>query len=138
MFDSNLDLDKLNHWHDQSMVGHLGIKITAIGPDFITAAMPVGPRTIQPFGLLHGGASAALAESLGSIASALCIDLSQAQPVGLEINANHLRSVTAGQVHGTVRPLHVGQRTHVWEIKIVDDDDRLVCVSRLTVMIVPR
>lgn len=138
MFDPDLDLATLNRRHEHTMVGHLGIEITAIGPEFITAAMPVGPRSIQPFGLLHGGASLALAESLGSIASALCIDLSQVQPVGLEINANHLRSVTAGHVYGTVRPLHIGQRTHVWDIKIVDDDDRLVCVSRLTVMIVPR
>lgn len=138
MFDPNTDLDLLNRVHQNTMISHLGIEVTAIGEDFITARMPVADHTKQPMGLLHGGASVALAESLGSMASALLLDLTRFAPVGLEINANHIRSVTDGYVYGTVRPLHVGQRTHVWEIRIVDEQGRLVCVSRLTVMVVPR
>ncbi len=138
MFDTHLDLSQLNRFHAGTLLEHLGIEITAIGSDWITARMPVADHNKQPLGLLHGGASVALAESLGSLASALIIDLQKASPVGLEINANHVRSVTAGYVYGTVRPLHVGQRTHLWEIRIVDDADRLVCISRLTVMIVAR
>lgn len=138
MFDPNTDLDLLNRVHQNTMISHLGIEVTAIGEDFITARMPVADHTKQPMGLLHGGASVALAESLGSMASALLLDLTRFAPVGLEINANHIRSVTGGYVYGTVRPLHVGQRTHVWEIRIADEQGRLVCVSRLTVMVVPR
>lgn len=138
MFDPNTDLDLLNRVHQNTMISHLGIEVTAIGEDFITARMPVADHTKQPMGLLHGGASVALAESLGSMASALLLDLTRFAPVGLEINANHIRSVTDGYVYGTVRPLHVGQRTHVWEIRIADEQGRLVCVSRLTVMVVPR
>ncbi|MDW8316548.1 MAG: hotdog fold thioesterase [Anaerolineae bacterium] len=138
MFDPTTDPDVLNRVHQNTMISHLGIEVTAIGEDYITARMPVADHTKQPMGLLHGGASVALAESLGSMASALLLDLTRFAPVGLEINANHIRSVTDGYVYGTVRPIHIGQRTHVWEIRIVDDRDRLVCVSRLTVMVVPR
>lgn len=138
MFDATLDLDQLNRFHQNTLVSHLGIEITAIDEQSMTARMPVADHTKQPMGLLHGGASVALAESLGSVASALIIDRQVASPVGVEVNANHLRSVTSGYVYGTVRPLHIGQRTHVWDIRIEDDAGRLVCVSRLTVMIVPR
>jgi 1,4-dihydroxy-2-naphthoyl-CoA hydrolase len=136
--DAKYDLAALNQMHQNSLITHLGIEYTAIGPDFLAGRMPVDQRTKQPFGLLHGGASVALAESLGSTASACCVDTEKFSPVGLEINANHLRGVTSGYVHGTVRPIHIGGRTHVWEIKIEDDQQKLVCISRLTVIIVER
>jgi 1,4-dihydroxy-2-naphthoyl-CoA hydrolase len=120
------------------MSDHLGIEFTGVGEDFVSAKMPVDRRTRQPFGILHGGASVALAETLGSVASSLCIDLNEAYPVGLEINANHIRSVSEGYVYGSARPLHLGRRTHVWDIQIVNEDKKLVCVSRLTVMIVAK
>lgn len=114
----------------------LGIGFTEIGDNYLKARMPVDNRTRQPYGLLHGGASAALAETLGSVASALVIDQSQYDCVGLEINANHIRGVKEGYVFGTAIPLHIGRSTHVWDIKIYDDREKLVCVSRLTVAII--
>ena len=138
MFKNNLDLDTINGIGRNTLVEHLGIEFTEIGPDYLKAKMPVDSRTVQPFRLLHGGASAALAESMGSTASFLCVDGSKQNCVGLEINANHLRAVHDGYVYGTARPLHLGRRTHVWEIDIVDDSGKLVCVSRLTVMVVDR
>lgn len=116
---------------------HLDIHFTEIGPDFLKATMPVDHRTKQPYGLLHGGASCVLAETIGSIASALVIDQSKFVCVGLEINANHIRGVRDGMVTGTVTPLHLGNSTHVWDIKIHDERQKLVCVSRLTVAILP-
>ncbi|MFA5685282.1 MAG: hotdog fold thioesterase [Lysobacteraceae bacterium] len=120
------------------MVGGLGIEILEQGEDFLRGRMPVDARTKQPFGLLHGGASVALAESLGSLAGNLCLDPTREVAVGLEINANHLRAVTAGHVHGTARPLHIGRSTQVWEIRIEDGEGRLVCISRLTLAVTPR
>lgn len=117
---------------------HLGMKWEEIGPDFLKLSMPVDTRTIQPYGLLHGGASCALAETAGSIGSHLIIDSDQFICVGLEINANHLRSVRSGRVTAIARPLHIGNSTHVWEIKIMDDDDNLSCISRLTVAILKK
>ncbi|HHJ06991.1 MAG TPA: hotdog fold thioesterase [Anaerolineae bacterium] len=131
-------LEMLQAIAQNTMSDHLGIEFTGVGEDFITAKMPVDQRTKQPFGILHGGASVALAETLGSVASSLRIDLNKAYPVGLEINANHIRSVSEGYVYGTARPLHLGRRTHVWDIQIVNEDKKLVCVSRLTVMIVAK
>jgi len=131
-------LETLQAIAQNTMSDHLGIEFTGVGEDFIRAKMPVDHRTRQPFGILHGGASAALAETLGSVASSLHIDLNKAYPVGLEINANHIRSVSEGYVYGTARPLHLGRRTHVWDIQIVNEDKKLVCVSRLTVMIVAK
>jgi 1,4-dihydroxy-2-naphthoyl-CoA hydrolase len=115
----------------------LGIVITEIGDDFIRGTMPVDQRTKQPFGLLHGGASVALAETLGSIAGLLTLTDDKIA-VGLEINANHLRSVTQGIVTGTARPLHIGGRTQVWEIRIENDQQELCCISRMTLAIVPK
>ena len=115
---------------------YIGIELTGIGDNYLKARMPVDNRTRQPYGLLHGGASAALAETLGSVASALVIDQSQYDCVGLEINANHIRGVRQGYVFGTAIPLHIGRSTHVWDIKIYDDGEKLVCVSRLTVAII--
>jgi 1,4-dihydroxy-2-naphthoyl-CoA hydrolase len=118
------------------MVEHIGIEFTEVGDDYLKARMPVDHRTRQPYGLLHGGASVSLAETLGSMASALVIDRQQYYCVGLEINANHVRGVREGWVTGIARPLHIGKTTHVWDIRIHDASDKLVCVSRLTVAIV--
>ncbi len=115
-----------------TMADNLSIEITEVGDDFITARMPVDERTVQPYGLLHGGASCALAETLGSIAGSFCIDVTQQMVVGIEINANHIRSAKAGFVYGTVKPIHVGLSTQVWGIEIFNEQKKLVCVSRLT------
>jgi len=122
-----------------TMVEHLGIEFIAIGEDSITARMPVDHRTVQPAGLLHGGASVALAETLGSVAATLCVDPATTSCVGLEINANHIRSVRSGFVTGVARPLHLGNSTQVWDIRIHDDEqERLVCVCRLTMAVLKR
>ena len=120
------------------MAGFLGIEFTEVGEDFITAKMPVNERTRQPFGILHGGASVVLAETLGSIASFLTIDTEKFNAVGLEVNANHLRSVAAGFVTGICRPINIGRKIHVWEIKMFDDNRKMNCVSRLTVAIIDK
>ncbi len=118
---------------------HNGIEVTEIGPDFITARMPVDHRTKQPMGLLHGGASVLLSESLGSFASFLTIeDISTHMAVGVEINANHLRSASKGYVFGTTRPVRIGKTIQVWNTDIVDEEGKLVCTSRLTIAIVER
>jgi 1,4-dihydroxy-2-naphthoyl-CoA hydrolase len=122
----------------KSMPGFLGIRFTEIGEDFLRATMPVNERTHQPFGLLHGGASVALAETVGSVASMLCVDPEQYLCLGQEINANHLRAISTGTVTATARAFHIGARSHVWSIEIRDESDRLVCVSRLTMAIVER
>jgi 1,4-dihydroxy-2-naphthoyl-CoA hydrolase len=134
---SELTLDQVNSWHG-TMVQHIGIVISEIGDDFVRGTLPVDARTHQPYGLLHGGASVALAETLGSLGAMMCCDPSTQLAVGLDINANHVRGVTSGQVTGTARPLHLGRTTQVWEIRIEDERERLVCISRLTVAIVPR
>ena len=118
-----------------TMGEHIGIEWTEIGEDFIKARMPVDHRTRQPYGLLHGGASVALAETLGSVAAAMVIDSSKYYCVGLEINANHVRSARDGFVTGITKPIHIGASTHVWDIKIYDEREKLVCVSRITVAI---
>lgn len=115
----------------ENMCDHVGIEITEVGDDYLRGTMPVDRRTIQPMGLLHGGASVVLAETLGSIAANLCCE-EGFYCVGLEINANHLRSATSGKVTGTTRPIHIGRSTQVWEIKIEDDQGRTTCVSRIT------
>jgi len=119
------------------MCGFLGIKALEIGPDFIKAEMPVGERTTQPFGILHGGASVVLAESIGSIGSNLIVDPQKYRAVGMEINANHVRSVSEGKVYCIASPLHVGKTSHIWEIKIYNAADKLVCISRHTVALIP-
>jgi 1,4-dihydroxy-2-naphthoyl-CoA hydrolase len=122
----------------ETMADHIGIEWVEVGSDFLKARMPVDHRTLQPYGLLHGGASCVLAETIGSIASAMVVDHAKFVCVGLEINANHVRSARDGFVTGTATPLHLGSNTHVWDIKIHDDLQKLVCVSRLTVAIIPR
>jgi len=114
---------------------YIGIEFTEIGDDFLRARMPVDARTIQPFGILHGGASVVLAETLGSTAAALAVDRTKYRVVGQEINANHVRAASKGFVIGTARPVHIGKRSHVWEIKITDEQERLVCISRITMFV---
>ena len=120
-----------------TMIAHLGIEIVEVGDDFLKARMPVDHRTVQPQGRLHGGASCALAETVGSVAANMVIDSSQFLAVGLDINANHIRPVKDGYVYGTARPDSIGRTTQVWTIRITDQDDRLVCVSRLTMAVIP-
>jgi len=134
----SIDLDRVNAWNRNTLVELLDMRVTEIGEDHVRGTMPVDARTRQPFGLLHGGASVALAESLGSLAANLVLDGDAFMAVGLEINANHLRAVTRGHVIGTARPLHLGRSTQVWEIRIEDEGGNLVCISRLTMAVVPR
>ena len=136
-FRANVGLDELNALSRNTAIEALGIVFTGIGEDWLRATMPVDARTHQPYGLLHGGASVLLAETLGSTAGGLCAP-DGCGVVGIEINANHLRGVRSGLVTGTARPLHVGRSTHVWEIRIEDEAGRPVCVSRLTLAVVAR
>jgi 1,4-dihydroxy-2-naphthoyl-CoA hydrolase len=131
-------VDELNKMHVDTMQSFCGIEFLEIGDDYIKARMPVNERTIQPHGLLHGGANVMLAESLGSIASVLCIDIEKFTCVGLEINANHIRAVREGYVYGVTTPLHIGRSTQVWEIKIYNEEGKLTCVSRITNAILQR
>ena len=137
MFRADTGLDELNALSRDTAIQALGIVFTGIGPDWLRATMPVDARTHQPYGLLHGGASVLLAETLGSSAGGLCAP-EGCGVVGIEINANHLRGVRSGLVTGTARPLHVGRSTQVWEIRIEDDAGRPVCISRLTLAVVSR
>jgi 1,4-dihydroxy-2-naphthoyl-CoA hydrolase len=138
VFREPVSIDALNALSKGNMLEHLDIVFTDAGEDWISATMPVDARTRQPYGLLHGGASVVLAETLGSSAGNLCVDPSRQMCVGVEINANHIRAVTDGRVTGTARALHVGRSLHVWEIGIVDAQGRRVCASRLTLAVVPR
>ena len=131
-------LEQINASSRNTLVSTLDIRVVEVGEDFLRGTMPVDERTRQPFGLLHGGASVALAETLGSLAGNLCLDPAKEIAVGLDINANHIRAVTSGLVTGTARALHVGRSTQVWEIRIEDDKQRLVCISRLTLAVVPK
>jgi 1,4-dihydroxy-2-naphthoyl-CoA hydrolase len=138
LFKEGLTIEMLNKQSANTMVEQIGIEFTAIGDDFLEARMPVDKRTHQPFGLLHGGASVALAETLGSMAAACCIDLSKQFCVGLEINANHIKGVRNGYVKGTTKPVHIGKKTQVWEIRITNDKDELVCISRITMAVLDK
>ncbi|HEX8779316.1 MAG TPA: hotdog fold thioesterase [Rhodanobacter sp.] len=137
IWQQDTDLARINAWSTNTLMAVLGIRITGIGDDWLRGSMPVDHRTHQPYGLLHGGASAALAETLGSTAAMLTLDPAKSRAVGLEINANHLRGVRDGEVTGTARALHLGRSTQVWEIRIEDGGQRLVCVSRITMAVVP-
>jgi 1,4-dihydroxy-2-naphthoyl-CoA hydrolase len=130
------DLAHINDWTANTMMETLDIRITAFGDDWLAGTMPVDHRTHQPYGLLHGGASVALAETLGSTAAMLTLDPDKEMTVGLDINANHIRGVRSGVVTGTARPLHIGRSTQVWEIRIADDAGALVCISRLTMAVI--
>lgn len=130
-FNQSLSINDLTSLTPATLGEHLGMEWEAIGPDFLKMKMPVDHRTHQPYGLLHGGASCALAETVGSVASALVVDADKFRCVGLEINANHVRAVRSGYVSATATPLHIGATTHVWDIKIHNEAEKLVCVSRL-------
>ncbi len=137
IWNNEFTLDGLNAISENTLVSLLGIEFTEIGEDYLKAKMPVDERTVQPMRILHGGASVAFAETLGSVASTLLIDnLNDKHPVGLEINANHIRSVYEGAfVEGIVKPIHLGQTTHIWNIEIYNPKRNLVCICRLTMMI---
>lgn len=138
IFKEGATLEIMNRMSANTMVGHLGIVFTAMGDDYIEATMPVDHRTHQPLGLLHGGASVALAETLGSVAANCCIDVSKQYCVGLDINANHIKSVRSGLVKGVTRPIHIGGKTQVWEIKIFSEQQELVCISRITMAVMDK
>jgi 1,4-dihydroxy-2-naphthoyl-CoA hydrolase len=131
-------VEEASRFQHDTMGEHLGIEVTDIGADYLEARMPVDGRTMQPDRILHGGASVALAGTLGSVGGSMCIDRERFQIVGVEINANHLRPAMTGHVTGRANPIHLGRRTQVWNIEIRDDRKRLVCVSRLTVAVIER
>jgi 1,4-dihydroxy-2-naphthoyl-CoA hydrolase len=131
-------VEELNSGRAGTLLEQLGIEFTEISDEFIRGTMPVDGRTRQPYGLLHGGASVALAETLGSMGAAMCVDAEEYQCVGQEINANHVRPARTGLVNGTARPVHLGGRTHVWIIDIVNEAGKLVCTSRLTMAVIRR
>jgi len=131
-------LKRINDSIQNTMTSTIGIEITDIGDDFICGNMPVDERTTQPFGLLHGGASAALAETLGSIGGGIKVYSNNETVVGIEINANHLKSVRDGWVYGKATPIRIGKKIQVWNIEITNEDDDLICVSRLTLAVIPK
>ena len=135
---SLLSVEQLNAHRPGTLVEHLGIEFTEIGDDFIRGTMPVDARTLQPYGLLHGGASVALAETLGSTGATMCVDVKAFQCVGQEINANHVRAARSGVVTGTAHAKHIGGRSQVWTVDIVNDAGLLVCTSRLTMAVIRR
>jgi 1,4-dihydroxy-2-naphthoyl-CoA hydrolase len=135
----SVSLEEINRYSTNTLMGQLGIECTEVGSDYIVATMPVDHRTHQPMGLLHGGASAALIESIGSMGSTLLIDLEKEVPVGLEVNANHVGGIKSGFVKGVGKVVHAGKRTHLWQVDIYDQEtNRLICTGRLTVMIIER
>ena len=131
-------VEEIREFSRETLADTIGIRVTEIGPDFLRATMPVNPRVHQPMGVLHGGASVALAETVGSVAAMLCVDREKYVCLGQEINANHLRPISSGIVTATAKPFHIGKRSHVWGIEIRDEEERLVCVSRLTMAVVDR
>lgn len=138
MWKSDHTVEQINKMCANTIHDALGIKITEKGEDFLAGTMPVDSRTVQPMRILHGGANVVLAESLGSIASLLIINPDEEISVGLDINANHIRSAKSGVVTGVAKPINIGRKIHVWEIKITDEEGRLTCVSRLTVSILTK
>jgi len=136
IFPADSTLAMLNATSQGNMAAFLGIEYTQIGPDFLEAKMPITAHTRQPHGLLNGGASVALAEIVGSVAASLCVDRTQYYCLGLDINANHVRKVREGYVYAVAKPLHIGRTTHVWQIHSTNQDQQLVCASRLTVAVV--
>lgn len=138
LWKTHTTLEQLKERSKDTLMEHLGIEYLEIGDDYLKARMPVDARTKQPAGLLHGGASVSLAETLGSIAATLCLDSEKKEVVGLEINANHIRSVREGWVTGVTKPIHVGGTTQIWETRIYNEQDKLACISRLTVAIIAK
>ena len=137
IWQQDTDLARINGWAANTMLETLGIRYTGIGEDWLRGTMPVDARTRQPYGLLHGGASVALAETLGSTAAMLTLDPEKELAVGLDINANHIRGVRSGTVTGTAKALHIGRTTQVWEIRIENEEGALVCISRITMAVIP-
>ena len=133
-FDKNFITERAKN----TMIEHLGIELVEAGDDYLKGRMPVDHRTHQPAGLLHGGASVALAETLGSLGAIYCVDRDKYYCVGQEINANHIRGVTSGWVYAVARPVHLGRTSHVWEIRITDEKDKLVCISRITMAVIAK
>lgn len=138
LINPNFTIEILQSVSKNTLTEHLGIEFLEIGKDYITAKMPVDHRTHQPFGLLHGGASVALAETLASIAATGCINNETQMVMGMEVNANHIRGVRSGYVIGKATPIHVGKKTHVWKVKITNDENELICISRLTLVVVDK
>jgi len=138
MFPTGVNLEQIQAFSKNTLVAHLGIEFTEIGDDYISAKMPVDHRTHQPLGLLHGGASVVLAETLGSVGATLMVNPKEQYCVGLEINANHVKSARDGYVLGTAKPVHIGKRTHIWEIKITNEAEELVCISRITMAVIDK
>lgn len=138
IFQEGITLEQLNKLSRNTMAERIGIEFTAIGNDSLEAKMPVDERTQQPFGMLHGGASVALAETMGSVAATCCVDVTKQYCVGLDINANHIRSIRSGYVKGITTPLHIGKKTHVWEIRILNDKEELICISRITMAVLDK
>ena len=138
MSQTNLDLIKAKcaERHDNTLLKSLGIEIIEISKNSVTGKMPIDARTHQIYGYLHGGASVAFAETLCSIGAAANIDVTKQKALGMEINANHLRVMESGWVQGEAKPIHLGKKTQIWEIKITDDENKLVCISRCTMVIV--
>ena len=134
---STPNLEDLNNRPTNHIGALLGIKFTEIGDNYLKGTMPVDERTRQPYGILHGGASVVLTETLGSVASNMVLDTNFKMGVGLEVNANHLRPVTSGLVTGVCTPIHIGGKTHVWDIKLYNDKGKITCISRLTIAVVP-
>jgi 1,4-dihydroxy-2-naphthoyl-CoA hydrolase len=137
LWKQRIALDQVNAMFKNTLGETLGLRITEIGDDYLRGTLPVDSRTHQPYGLLHGGASVALAETLGSLAGMLTLDPSVEAAVGLDINANHVRGVKSGVVTGTARAVHLGRSTQVWEIRIEDEQGKLVCLSRITLAVIP-
>ena len=137
-FRDDVSVEEMNAMRAHTMLEVLGITFTAVGDDYLEGSMPVDDRTVQPFRILHGGANVALAETLGSLASWLCLDPERFYSVGLEINANHIRAMREGTVTGTAKPIHLGRSTHVWEVRIRDEQERPVCVSRMTMAVLEK
>jgi 1,4-dihydroxy-2-naphthoyl-CoA hydrolase len=137
-YDPAITAEQINPIGKGNMAEWLGIEITEVGDDYLKGTMPVDDRTRQPYGLLHGGASVVLAETLGSVGAAFVVDRNKYDCVGLEINANHLRGVREGLVTGIARPIHIGKTTQVWDIRIHDSRDKIVCISRITIAVLKR
>lgn len=138
IFAPNISLEILNSWGDNTMTDFLDIQFTKIGEDYLEATMPVSAKTKQPLGLLHGGANVVLAETLGSVGATLTVDATKQYCVGLEINANHLKSVKDGIVRGIAKPVHLGKKTQVWEVKIYTEQGDLSCISRITMAVIEK
>jgi 1,4-dihydroxy-2-naphthoyl-CoA hydrolase len=138
IFHEKITLEALNGLSKNTMAERIGIEFTTIGNDYLEAKMPVDARTHQPFGMLHGGASVALAETMGSVAATCCVDATKQFCVGLEINANHIRSVRQGYVKGITKAVHIGKKTQIWEIRIVNNKEELICISRITLAVLDK